>query len=117
MNLTATHGMSYAPEYSVWVNMRQRCNNPNHPFYEDYGGRGIRVCEEWNKSFELFYRHMGPRPKGFTIERKNNNGNYERSNCCWATPTENNRNKRKRGTCARARRATYRRSKKQLVLA
>lgn len=79
------------PEYRSWNSMRQRCNNPNNDRYFRYGGRGIRVCEAWS-DFAQFLRDMGPRPKGHTLERKNNDGNYEPPNCKWATPKEQQNN-------------------------
>lgn len=90
------HGMVNIPEYVVWKGMRQRCNDPNHKNYDDYGGRGIRVCKRWD-SFELFYQDMGPRPSGnYTIDRKNNLGHYTPSNCRWATMKQQNNNRRTR---------------------
>jgi hypothetical protein len=73
--------------------MRQRCNNPKDAYFADYGGRGITVCDRW-ASFENFLADMGICPPGLTIERKNNDGNYEPDNCCWATYFEQGRNKR-----------------------
>jgi hypothetical protein len=73
--------------------MLRRCNNPNHPQYKDYGGRGIKICERWH-DFQIFFADMGFRPDGLTLERKNNNGNYEPSNCCWATWKEQRTNTR-----------------------
>ena len=88
-----THGLSHMQVYSVWSNMRQRCTNPNTVGYVLYGGRGVTVCTRWN-SFENFHADMGDPPKGASIDRINNDGNYEPNNCRWATRTDQNQNKR-----------------------
>lgn len=72
--------------------MKSRCNNPSHQHYARYGGRGIRVCDRWNV-YANFLADMGERPAGKTIDRINNDGNYEPSNCRWATASEQQRNK------------------------
>ena len=82
-------------EYRTWVMMRYRCFNPSCPDYNNYGGRGITVCVEWD-SFDNFYNDMGAKPKGFTIDRIDVNGQYEKTNCRWVSRSENSKNKRKK---------------------
>lgn len=82
-----------AKVYRVWCTMKERCQNPNHDHYKDYGGRGIRVCDRW-QGFQNFISDMGDRPEGLTLERINNDGNYEPLNCKWATRAEQGANKR-----------------------
>ena len=84
------------PLYHTWQAMRGRCNNPKHTGYHLYGGRGIKVCPEWDVSFQAFLRDMGERPDGMTLDRRNNEGDYEPGNCRWATPTTQARNRRDR---------------------
>lgn len=89
------HGMKGTPEYRCWVAMVSRCENKNVERYPSYGGRGITVCERWRASFENFYSDMGPRPSTeHSIDRVDVDGNYEPSNCRWATKKEQANNAR-----------------------
>lgn len=91
------HGMWNTTEYHIWQGMRQRCQNPNYHGYKNYGGRGIKVCDRW-QSFKNFFEDMGYRPsKLYSIDRINNDGNYELSNCRWATKKQQSTNRRKGG--------------------
>jgi hypothetical protein len=93
-------------EYKVWWRMHRRCADPENPDYADYGGRGITVCARW-ASFENFLADMGKRPPGrlrkalFSLDRKNNDGNYEPGNCRWVTDIVQNNNKRTAKTARR----------------
>jgi len=87
------HGLSRTQIYSVWQAMIDRCRNPNNPAWENYGGRGIRVCESW-MDISNFVSDMGERPAGLTLGRKDNNGGYCQQNCEWQTPKQQARNTR-----------------------
>lgn len=101
------HNMSKLPEYKVWKSMRRRCTNPKDAGYRRYGGRGITVCERWN-DFANFIADMGPRPEGTSIDRIDNNGNYEPSNCRWADRfTQANNNRRNKWLEVNGVRKTY----------
>lgn len=91
-----THRKSKSNEYKIWMAMRMRCLNKNANTWKNYGGRGIKVCDRWLNSFPDFLSDMGKRPSNkHSIERKDVNGNYDPSNCKWATDTEQARNNRR----------------------
>ena len=87
------HGQARTPTWLSWRKMRDRCLNPNATGYKNYGGRGIKICKRWN-DFANFLADMGARPDGKSLDRINGNGNYEPSNCRWATAAEQSDNRR-----------------------
>jgi hypothetical protein len=95
LNARRLVGVNDIPEYWHWHNMKTRCYNSNRPDYRHYGGRGIKVCEEWRNNFWAFFHHVGRRlGPGYSINRINNDGNYEPGNVNWATPKEQANNQR-----------------------
>ena len=85
----------HSPTYNTWHGMKNRCDNPRQQAYKYYGGRGIKVCDRWFLSFENFLEDMGERPKGTTLDRIDNDENYEPGNCRWITQKEQLKNRRK----------------------
>ena len=81
------------PLYHTWISMKQRCSNPKARHYDRYGGRGIKVCQAWLDSYSQFETDMGPRPKGQSVDRIDNDGDYSPSNCKWSTAREQFYNK------------------------
>ena len=91
-----THGGSYTRSYKAWHAMVRRCHNPNYKKYNDYGGRGIEVCERWrgDDGYANFVADMGEPPVGLTLEREDNNAGYSPTNCVWDTRGQQQRNRR-----------------------
>lgn len=90
-----THGMSSTPEFKAWTDMRERCYRQTRKDFDHYGGRGIRVCQRWLDGFEPFFADMGSRPEAHSLDRIDPNGDYEPSNCRWATASTQRINQRR----------------------
>lgn len=92
------HGYSKTAIYVTWKDVKKRCKNPKCPSYRNYGGRGIKICDEWENDFLAFYKYVSALPHygedGYSLDRINNDGNYEPNNLRWATKTEQSRNRR-----------------------
>ena len=93
-SITSMPKLNRTPTYGVWTSMKCRCLCKTHVQYSEYGGRGIKVCNRWQESYAAFVNDMGEAPPGMQIDRIDNDGNYERSNCRWATRVQQQRNKR-----------------------
>lgn len=94
---THKHGMTDTPEFRIWLGIIKRCTNEKYKDFAHYGGRGIKISQDWRNDFLKFYSDMGPRPTAkLSIERKDVNGDYCKDNCVWATQTTQTRNQRVR---------------------
>lgn len=97
LKASTSHGKSKTKEYQTWLDLKRRCCRPDCTNYQNYGGRGIKVCDRWLDSFENFFEDMGERPsKNYSIERNDVNGDYEPENCVWVENDKQSRNQRKK---------------------
>ena len=85
--------IKHTPSYGAWESMKKRCTNPNHKDWPNYGGRNIKVCKRWGCSFQAFLDDMGTRPMNMTLDRRDNNRGYYKSNCRWASNKTQQNNK------------------------
>lgn len=92
------HGQTRTPTYRSWSHAKERCYNPNTKNYPEYGGRGIRMCDEWRNNFAAFFAYIGPKPRGYLLDRINNDGHYEPGNVRWVTHKESANNRRRQRT-------------------
>ena len=93
--LRSASNAARAAEHRIWRRMIDRCYSPTNKYFKNCGGRGITICDHWRNSFDAFYADMGPRPSPeLSLDRINNDGNYEPGNCRWATPSEQRQNRR-----------------------
>jgi hypothetical protein len=92
--ISTKHGYKHTSIYNIWVMMKQRCLNTKNKDYPNWGGRGITVCDRWLESFNNFLEDMGQKPENNSLDRINNDGNYEPSNCRWATSIQQQNNRR-----------------------
>ena len=106
-----------SPEYAIWNTMRARCHNPKTSSYPNYGGRGISVCKRWRKSFVNFINDMGRRPSDkYTLDRIDNDGNYEPGNVRWATWHQQRMNQRRsKSSCSKSKSKSHRRRLSRLT--